>query len=136
MELNFNTEIWITFCNAGSLHSGGLTNCKVWFSQPVYLQAKYTRDWEDEDLPFTCNVQEDVQTYGWNANPFERGERSNVSFGKVFGYTSELTIAVWQKLCEFYGDDELRHWMEIEKADETKHASNFCLNIKLGGNGI
>ncbi|MEG7677014.1 hypothetical protein U2060_14845, partial [Listeria monocytogenes] len=78
----------------------------VWFSKPQYYFIKNVRDWEDEDLPFgqENGQREGVQRFGWRANDYDRGEKTPVSFGRVFGYKSDMSKYVWDKLCLHFND--------------------------------
>lgn len=131
-------KIWVTYSSAGSLHAGGLERCTVWFRKPVYAFLKNTRDWEDEDMPFTHNGEQlaGVQKWGWITNPMHHlvegsKEQQTVSFGNLFGYDSDLAYYVWGKLQEFFGDTNLRHWSDIEKKDKNKQPHNFILELDL-----
>lgn len=132
MNEDFSIKIWVTFPSAGSLHAGGLERCQVWFTKPRYLFIKDERDWEDQDSPFDDgNQRVGVQRWGWQFVHF-RGESTPVSFGKVFGYDSKLSLYVWGKLCEFFGSENLREWSTIEE-QQKKTADKFCLEIDLSG---
>lgn len=124
--------IWCTYDLAGSLHSSGLEMVLVWFSKPQYHFIKNTRDWEDEDLPFgqENEQREGVQRFGWRANEYDRGETKPISFGRVFGYESNMAKHVWNKLCLHFNDPELRHWSDIEREGKAK-PSDFLLEIKI-----
>jgi len=126
-------RIWCTYDLAGSLHAGGLERVRVWFSKPEYHFVKNTRDWEDEDLPFGDeNGQRDgcQRKLGWRAADHERGERDSLSFGKVFGYGEGIPTVVWGALVQHFGDPELRHWSDIEKAGKAR-AEDFLLELEV-----
>ncbi|MEK6829071.1 MAG: hypothetical protein AABY15_03010 [Nanoarchaeota archaeon] len=133
MNSDFELKIWITFPSAGSLHGGGLERCQVWFTKPAYMFIKTERDWEDQDLPFGNDngQREGVQRWGWHVIN-SRGEHGSVSFGKTFGYESKLALHVWNKLCEFFGSEELREWTIIER-EQNKTTDKFCLEVDLSG---
>ncbi len=125
-------KIWLTYEAAGSLHSSGLEMIQVWFCKPEYHFIKNTRDWEDEDLPFgqENGQREGVQRFGWVAPDRGKNERKSISFGKVFGYESELACYVWKRLQEHFKEEDLRKWYDQEKAGIAK-PSDFCLEFDM-----
>lgn len=136
-------KIWVTRQSTGSLHSGGLERCEVWFVQPVY---KYydTRpvNVQANEVPWGINPMEGLGKWGWDfPNPKPGFCNYSVSFGKFFGYGSwdgkcnghvdGLAEYVWAKLNEHYGNTEFPHgWYEYEKAGKCRQ-EDFLLEIEL-----
>lgn len=133
-------KIWVTRQTTGSLHSGGLERCDVWFHKPVYLFNK-TRLQDLRDMPFGDSTgMEGLERWGWRADHgSHKYYTGSISFGKLFGYDEEghpghvkgLAKYVWEKLQEHYGNTEfVQGWYEYEKAGKCKQ-EDFLLEIDL-----
>lgn len=126
------THIWITYYDAGGLHAGGLERCQVWFQEPRYFVLITERTWEDIDHPFgDQNGQREGVQHDWGWRAIDPGRESiSLSFGKTFGYESGLSKYVWKMLCQHFGSNNLREWVDIEKSGKAL-SKNFCLNVPL-----
>lgn len=139
-------KIWCTFNSAGSLIGRGLQNIEVWFAKPTWVVESHYMYY---DSPFG-DLHEDptqgiITCQGWQREYIsgEKFERQYLSFGRAFGYgdnedpeISTLALYVWDKLCEFYGTDNLLKWADIESEGKTKipqthQPYQFILEIDL-----
>ena len=136
-------KIWITRQTTGSLHSGGLERCDVWFVEPVYVFGKIKLQ-DLRDMPFgdkgTGEGMEGLERWGWRTDRCSHNYyNGSISFGKLFGYSDGkhpghvegLAEYVWGKLKEHYGNTEfVQGWYEYEKAGKCKQ-EDFLLEIDL-----
>lgn len=126
-------KAWVTYSTAGSLHSGGLTNCELWFSKPMFFHATEFVEINEDDLPFGYDYKKRdgyQHRMGWYCQFNERGECGSVSVGKVLGYEGEISIYIWNKLCSHFGSDKLYEWMNKEREDGVR-SEDFLLEIEL-----
>jgi hypothetical protein len=131
-------KIWITRDSTGSIHSGGLERLRVWFTKPVFYFNNLTLE-ECETLPFGYpDGRDGFGRIGWRAEG-HKTIISDLSFGKLFGYGSELENGhvpglaeyVWSKLNEHYGNTKFpTEWYKYEKDGFCK-IEDFLLEIDL-----
>jgi|TARA_R110000851_G_scaffold47424_1_gene115064 hypothetical protein len=121
-------KIWITFDTVGSLQSGGLERCRVWWQKPYYQFID--RQFEYDSLPFGADQTQGLCSIGWRYYLTQGFETGSVSLGKIFKYEGDICNLVWEKLCEFFQSDDLRQW-DI-KADELKlDPKDFLLELDV-----
>lgn len=127
-------KIWVTRQSAGSIMFGGLERLRVHFSKPVYLIEPLTE--KDRDIPFSCRYDESrgfYKNYGWTE---QHNSLPNLSVGKWLGYCEddnperELTIFIWEKLCEHFHNEPFDNWPDLEKEGRAK-IEEFLLEINI-----
>jgi hypothetical protein len=112
---------------------GGLERLNVHFSKPVYLIELITE--HDRDIPFGWHDESRgfYKNYGWTA---AHNALPSLSVGKWLGYCEEdnpekeLTVFIWQKLCEHFLNEDFLKWEELESAGKVK-IEDFLLEIDL-----
>lgn len=127
-------KIWVTRRSASSIMFGGLERLNVHFSKPIYLIEPLTE--RDRDIPFGCRYDESrgfYKTYGWTT---EHNSLPPLSVGKWLGYTEddnpekELTIFIWEKLCEHFLNEDFLKWEALERQGMVK-IEDFLLEIDI-----
>lgn len=138
-------RIWITRHTTGSLHSGGLQRCQVWFVKPVfkYYDTRPVHVMIDE-VPWGIDPMEGLGRWGWEAGRELSLVKvmQPISFGDLFGYgegysdkhpnyVKGLAEHVWGKLLQHYGNSEFPHgWYDHENAGKCRQ-EDFLLEIDL-----
>lgn len=119
--------IWITRQSAFSIQCGGLDRLQVWFTCPNYYEPYYFNEIDEpfgSEREYGCFAKQ-----GWQVH--EGKTQASVSFGGLFGYESEISDFVWNKLKEHFGNSDFRTWEEYEKNNIECHTKNFMLKINL-----
>ena len=92
-------KIWITRNSASEIMFGGLERLFVWFRKPRFVM-EYIQE-KDRDNIFGYITEQERPLYksnGWESTSSECWITNSVSFGKLFGYESEISLYVWEKL--------------------------------------
>lgn len=130
-------KIWITHNGVGSLTSGGLERCRVWFHKPIYIHLDTKHEYHQ--LPFGGGDESmGLEEFGWRANRYFQNndggvkERSSLSLGDWLGYSDDSPISckVWEELCKHFQSNDLRFWIDQSKKLNLKR-SDFLMELEI-----
>lgn len=109
-------KIWVTFSSSTSLGASGLKRAYFWLEEPVYT---FYKRWKDSEI-------DGLSTYGWSIPGKPNGKCYSV--GDFFGYDSQISVYIWQKLCDFFESENLIDW---DSKAEGKTPDLFLLEIDI-----
>ena len=130
-------KIYITRQSTSSIHAGGLERLQVWFQKPLFYHRELLPS-DIEQVPFG-DVKEGFGSFGWMHGEDHNNPQESISFGKMFGYGSELhngyiegfSDYVWSKLNDHYGNTSFCNgWYKYEKQGKCRQ-QDFLLEIDL-----
>lgn len=127
-------KIWVTRYGASGIMFRGLEQLTVHFKKPKWLIEPLTET--DRDIPFGTRYDESrgfYKVYGWTP---EHNAIPSLSVGKWIGYCEddnpekELSIFIWDKLCEHFLNEPFDNWCLLEREGRCK-IENFLLEIEI-----
>lgn len=119
--------IWVTRLSSFQIQCGGLDRLQVWFTCPYFSEPYY---FQEIDNPFASEREIGCYSHqGWQVHGGKT--QQPVSFGGLFGYESEISSFVWEKVCSHFGDTDFRGWETYEKENPECCIKNFFLKIDL-----
>lgn len=119
-------DVWVTRLSAFQIQCGGLDRLQVWFSKPTYYESKFfteeTHFWTDREVG--CLEASKWMVVGGKM-------QYSCPFSSVFGFDSDISVYVWEKLCAHFGNVDFREWGDYEKENEKCKIENFLLKIPI-----
>jgi len=120
-------KIWITRLTTFQIQCGGIDRLQVWFTEPHYTESVW---YSEMDVPIGCERENGC--YAKNGWEVCHGKTQQpVSFGGIFGYDSEISNFVWNKLLNHYGNTEFREWHNYESLNPECCIKNFMIELNL-----